>query len=375
MYMLEPLPFWLVLGIGSAALMPIASKFGNQAVGFFALGLAICGYLEPLAVAASGFAISILLTRGRAWRVIKGQIAHSYFYFRYLQKRYLYPNHRSPVSYLRAVPGNLLSAARSPGLFLQWLVTERFFLHRVLVCFPHMLLAFVLIAFSAAGALLENPGVRLLALIGAIGLCLGLLTSAKPLLFLGEPERYLEHTVVFQVFLFLAAATSVGWTTIAIVALIGYSLAVYFLSVMLFVRLFRPWQEVGNDVRRVLLPIDKPNRTVMAVGGLFWVILYHSDHLRLYFHGGNLDASSIDIPKWQRAFGNFPFPGISLSELHRTCGVDYVVGFRSELAHYGKLIGDPGFPDNSVSLQVATSGQVVALAVGETARGSVEFAP
>ena len=77
---------WVALSSVAVAALSITTKFGNQAVVFVSIGLALAGYWVPLATALGGYVLSATVTRGKSIRVLRGQINHSIFYFKHLQK-------------------------------------------------------------------------------------------------------------------------------------------------------------------------------------------------------------------------------------------------------------------------------------------------
>jgi hypothetical protein len=258
---------------------------------------------------------------------------------------------------LTDLPTNLASALRRPALFADWLLAERFFPHRLVVTFPHAWVALALAVSVGPGELSGNYAFRLMVLLVLISFAVGAVVSTKPLLFLGEPERYPEHTALFQVILCVALLARADCTAFTIL-LAAYSVLAYALSARSYVRNFREWEAIGDHVRQAISAIDRPKHTVMAAGGLFWAILYYSRNLQLYFHGGNLDGGAIDVHKWQAAFAHFPCPGLKLAELREQLGVDYVMGSRAELSRYCRLTGEP---ESCLSRHVAASGDVLVL--------------
>lgn len=347
---------WLVVAVGSAALMPVTSKFGMQAMLFIPAGLALCGYVVPLAAALSGTLIAIAWTRGKALTVLRGQLAHSTFYFLYLQKRFLHPNYRSLWQYVRTGLAMLRRSPSAPMRFVEWLFTERHFLHRCILCFPHVWIFGAILVYRYDVA--SNSTMKFVLFAVAVSFAIGVLTAMKPLMFLGEPERYPEHTVSLQVIVLVALLEDLNewapgfW-------LLSYSAGAYVLSVRLFATRFAAWSRFAKDVPVAVSAIDCPNALVMAVGALFWPVLYCSRALRLYFHGANLDRRRLDLGKWLEVFGHFPYPGVRPGRLRELTGVDYMIGTRTELEHYAGLVGEPNFPDGSAYPVIARSGEVM----------------
>jgi len=347
---------WLVVAIGSAALMPVTSKFGMQAMLFISAGLALCDYVVPLTFALTGTLVAVASTRGKALAVLRGQLAHSSFYFQYLQKRFLHPDYRSLWQYVRTGLALLRRSFGEPMRFVEWVLTERHFLHRCILCFPHAWLLGAILLYR--DDLAANPSMKFVVAAVAVSFAIGLLTALKPLMFLGEPERYPEHTVAFQVVALITLLENLNAWSVAF-WLFAYSAGIYILSACLFKTRFTAWSRYAKDVPVVLSAIDRPNALVMAAGALFWPVLYWGRAIRLYFHGANLDQKRLELGKWLEVFGHFPFPGVCPGRLRELTGVDYLIGTRAELEHYARLVGEPHFPDDSAYPVIAQSGDVM----------------
>lgn len=158
-----------------------SSKFTIQAVTFLSVLLSIV-YLDLyfLAIYVVSLMVSLVLTRGYSYKVIKGLLRHSHFYKTYLSK--IYPSLKD--SYLEVF--NLRVGLKKYIVILLRNSILRVFTDTVPI------VAIVLILMS------ESWGNLLFGWYGWLGsaVLLVLLTSTKWLNFLGEPERYLEFALI-----------------------------------------------------------------------------------------------------------------------------------------------------------------------------------
>jgi hypothetical protein len=355
-------PGWLTIAALAAAAIVVTSKFGNQVLAFTSLGMLLLGHPELIISALIGLAIAAALSRGRALRVLYGQIAHSAFYFKHLQRPFLYPERRTVRNYLGAAFVALRTCVRTPLRCAEWALAERFLPHRLVINFPQIVVFAALVASSAtARETAASPEFLVLVEIVAVSLVAGLVTGMKPLLFLGEPERYLEHTVMLQLLVIVWLANVAGQQWI-LWLLAGYSLVVYVLSVRVYVRTYRPWAALKMHLPKVVQRIDREGAKVLPVGGIFWAALYFSRFLELYIHGANFDSKRMDVDRWRALFGRFPLPGVRIAEVASLVPLDYVIGTAADIERYERAVGDDALT-RGVYLRVAESAGFVAYAI------------
>lgn len=336
---------WLLLGGVAVAALSITSKFGNQAVVFIASGTVVLGYMEPILVALFGYILSIITTRGRVLAVIKGQVAHSRFYFRYLQRPYLYPHRRTFFQYARNLTSYLKNAARSPLNSLRWFFWESYFFHHIFVYYPHALVIAILLLRGEAlpnGDSASLYGFHFMLDVIAVSFLVSLLTSFKHMMFLGEAQRYAEHTVMFQVliFVFMAQATDLELLKWLI---LGYSVLAYVVNVEAYVSRHVELVSLRRDMELIVKDIDREGIKIFWLGHVFWPLFFFTRKAKILIHGGNFDERLLSRDDWFEVFGNFPYPGRPIGDVIRRYAIDYLVSNRDTITRYEDILKDRSF--------------------------------
>ncbi|MGA6826579.1 hypothetical protein ACO9S2_03075 [Nitrospira sp. NS4] len=187
---------WLITGlaVGAVAGSILTAKFSAQVCAFILpLTALFTGESRYLEVAVGGFAAAILLSRGHIWRSLNTQIRHLAFYARKL----VHENapYRSPFG--------SLDVLRIPLFLIQWRWAElrallmSNIMFRGLVLYPvHLALgAILLIDYAGHGSFVVgmNAVERHTVWLWIAALTVFLLTSLRPLHFLGEADRYLDY--------------------------------------------------------------------------------------------------------------------------------------------------------------------------------------
>lgn len=341
-------PAWIVLAVAAVAPLSLTSKFANQAVLFLSAGLCLFGDFIPLGACAAGWAVAGVLTGGSAYRVLYGQTKYSIFYFRYLQRRYLWPAHRSPLGYLRTLAGSILKrGARFP----LWVFEERYFAHLLVFAFPQFLvLTWMLL--QMRGPLLADPAaaslLRALGPWAAASLGWMLLTSCKPFLFLGEAARYAEFTIMPQMLLLTACARALDlpWAARGILIFSGIA---YLFHLKIYSELAREPSAAYEKLLPMLEKIDAEDARVYAVGTYFWHILYGTRKARVLTPVSN-DEDVLPREEWDAPFGNYPYPAMKIEELVRKFGLTHVIASEASIARYETLLEDRAFSEGRLKL-------------------------
>jgi len=191
----------LAISIALAALVPLLSKFSLQAMTVILAILGILVVPEALLVLCLSFLLSVVLSRGQYVTVLRTHLKHLHDYA--VTKQYKRFDHSlpNPIAF-----GQQIFAADSPMDVAQSVFeTRRLF--PVLCNLPIVvtLLGLVWAAVTGVDVVVSRPFlVWLLA-----GVAVAFLTSLPNLLFLGEPERYLEY-IYLPAFVIL----SKSWSTL-----------------------------------------------------------------------------------------------------------------------------------------------------------------
>jgi hypothetical protein len=352
---------WAVVAVAAAAALSVTSKFGNQTVVAICIGLLALGFVAPVVLALCGYAVAAAVTKGRALQVLRGQLAHSMFYARYLQQRFLHKGRVKFGDYAARARGMVRAGARGKIVALvRWFFSEPFFLHKFIVGSPQL----VLLALAVAGGLgeqasaaLRSPALALPLAFIATSVAASLLVSLRPLAFLGEAERYAEHTVFFQILAFAVVAEAAGLAWLKGV-LLAYSALAYVVSVRTYIE--RNAHAVGLRQRMAALvaPIDRDGTRIFWLGHLFWPLWFSTRKASILVHGANFDERQLDKDRWFEVFGNLPYPGVPIDQVVGRYKLDYVVATPDFVAHYESLLGDRAFSEGRFS-EMARTGDLV----------------
>ena len=178
----------LAISIGLASVVPLLSKFSLQAMTVLLTVLAIFVAPEALLILFMSFVLAIILSRGHYLTVLRTHLKHLRDYA--VSKQYKRFDHSipSPVSFSRQI-----LAADSPMAVAQTIFESRrlfpFFCNIPVIV---ALLGLVWAAVAGIDVAVSQP---ILVWLFA-GVAAAFFTSLPHLLFLGEPERYLEYVYV-----------------------------------------------------------------------------------------------------------------------------------------------------------------------------------
>jgi hypothetical protein len=337
---------WLVPAALAVACLSITTKFGNQAVVFIAGGLALAGYEAPLVAAGFGYVLAIVGTRGRVLRVLHGQIAHSIFYFKHLQRPFLYPDRQRFWPYLRRLLSHGLRAMFHPVRFLRWVFSEPYALHILVANFPHAIAGAVLLitAYRRGESPIASQLFAFMVATIGVSFLLSWLISLKPLMFLGEAGRYAEHTVMLQAMVFVVLAQIMNLRALLWLVL-GYSLVAYWFSMESFLRIYAGSERLKRNLSLLVEKIDAEGVRIFWLGHVFWPLLFFTRRASVLIHGANFGAHLLSKDEWFEVFGNFPFPGRPLQEIAARYKVQYVVGTQAGVEYYERLLKDRPFSE------------------------------
>ncbi|CUI28968.1 hypothetical protein [Achromobacter dolens] len=168
-----------VFFIGAA----LASKFAVQAILFISVVYAIiAGTLSPIILLFICQVLGAVLSLGRTLRIQYGIWRHSYFYARYIQKVNPATANQIRAIYLHLKAGDFKAAVKCA----MWSPYGRiFFLYPIAV-------GGVIIALLSP----DKPTAEPFILLVAAGLIVAVIIAIPRLLFLGEPERYIEYVTI-----------------------------------------------------------------------------------------------------------------------------------------------------------------------------------
>ena len=316
-----------------AAAIFAGSKFSVQALLFFAPAFAI--FVSPwyLALVAVAALAAVVLSGGRAWRVLVGHYRHSVFYVRHLQQIFLHPGAPTFAGYAGALLASLREARarRSIHPFIEWYFREPHPLHLLLTVYtPFLVLPFAAVLQGGA------PAAGYLLAWSFAGLLWFAATRTRPLRFLGEGERYLEHALFPA--LLVAADFLLRSQPAWVYGYLAYSAAAALYYAAAF-RARHAESEAGHaDATRAFAVLDRmPPGVVLPIGSLHWRTLYHSRFPVLTI-GGNVDLSLLPLEEFMLVYGRYPYPSADFAGILSRYDVRYIVSDQPHLRHYAEAI-------------------------------------
>jgi hypothetical protein len=328
----------LVASVLCGAVLFAGSKFSVQVLLFFAPFFAI--FVTPwyLALPLLSAATAVLLTGGKAWRVLVGHCRHSDFYVRVLQQIFLHPGAASPGKYARALAGHLGGALRRRAWrpALDWYFLERYPLHLLLTVYtPFLVLPFLADRMGSG----SGPERFLLAWAIAAFVCF-LATQTRPLRFLGEAERYLENAMFPA--LLLSVDFLLGVHPAWVYGFLLYSVFAAFHYALAFRAQNGASETSHAEAEQAFASLHRmPPGAVLPIGSLHWFTLYHTRFPVLTI-GGNIDENLLPRDEFRLVLGRYPYPSAEFDRILDAYDVRYIVSDRPQVRHYAEhILGAP----------------------------------
>lgn len=345
---------WLLPSVIAGALIVLTSKFSAQVMLFFGLGLG--GFVDwSYALAAFLALVLALLLSGRSGaKVISGHYKHSRFYFRHLQQIFVQSHARGLREYSRSTRDAWLTLIRNHQWrpLVHWLLGDTFSLHVFVFVFTPVALALGLALVQDNYSELEH----FLLVWCAVALVCMVLTRWRPLMFLGDAERYLEYALLPAIVLTcLWAPAELVWL------LFAYSLAcaLYYSRSALQLSSAAHLRFIASEESFRLLDRLPPGN-VMPLGSFHWQVLYRCRHDVLTI-GGNIDDDLLSVEEFDLVYGNFPYPSDRFRQIVARYDVRYVVTDEAHLSHYVRSILKRDEPLLTNANRLAHTGGVLVL--------------
>jgi len=328
----------LVMALLAGAGVIVTAKFGNQVLLFFGILLGLFVSIQYLWLLGGSLLFALLLSKGRAWQVIVGQVRHSLFYFKYLQRVFLHPSLPTLKGYAKGAGARAWRLLRKGELkgAVEWYFIEPYPLHLLITVYPQFLLIPLLLPRYGEMGFWER---FLLVWVAAALFCF-LATKMRPLLFLGEGERYLEYALFPS--LWLGVRYCLPRWELAIWALLAYSLLsalCYFWSSL---RTSREADEEFGRAERAFYELNRmPPGVIMPIGSFQWQTLYWSCFPVLTL-GGNIDGTILSHDQFLLVYGRYPYPSEDFGRIVKEFDVSYVITDKAHLNHYlTQILKDP----------------------------------
>lgn len=317
--------YWAIItSVLIGATLPVTAKFGTQVLLFF---LPIVAYASPsyLPTFLGSFILSFIIWRQNLINVVKGQFLHSVFYYRYIQRNFVWP-HRVPLSaYLRDSFYTFKLSLRNFSLkpFMNYVFGVRHPINTLVFIFP--LHTYFLIRILSSSDF-SNIWVACI----VTSFVWFILTCFKYLSFIGESERYLEYSLV-PCLIFVTPQIS--------------EIITYFIPIMAFISCSLSWEYFKNNKQRSIdliklrndLSVLNNNDVIWPIGSFHHTSLCFGNSKVISF-GANLDEKVIGFPTYQLIYKNAPYPSENWKQIFDVYNPNWVLTDQAHWNHYIKNV-------------------------------------
>jgi hypothetical protein len=328
-------PSALLVSLAAGAAVVVTAKFGNQVLLFFGGFFAV--FVSPwyMLLLAGCLLAAVAFSGARAWRVLEGQVRHSIFYARHLQAIFLRPHVRTFQQYRLQAGEALRGLVRSrDGTFARWYYSEAYYPHVLVTVYPQFLW---LPVYIYSGVARDGLGRFLVVWMGAAASWF-LLTKWRPLLFLGEGERYLEYGLFPALFLSVQHHAGVWGGLTPVFLVYGAVSAVHYLG-----QYQARYAPLDREFVRTTVTLEQfnalPSGVVMPIGSFHYQML-HRSRFPVLTHGSNVDERLLPWAEFELIYGHYPYPSARFSEILNRYHVAYIVSDPAHLKHYLERILD-----------------------------------
>lgn len=295
----------------SACLTLLSSKFGIQVLFLISISLIFFGYLIPIASVLFALLLSLLLFKDFIPKMLTAHFISMKYYFTTLIKNFhaLREQKACVTCYIKRIKQNFLTTK-----MLNWFMMDQYPLHIIIFFMPQ-----IWIIFLYQDNISANFDFIYWTIISS--LIIFLLILIPKLSFIGEAERYLEHTVLFQLILFIVMFKDNN--------ILLYSMLLwYILCYTQYLRLYIRYSKKANNIPKQLAPlletIDVKSNILYPLGSYNWILLFYLKNAKSCYPS---TAWNTVIPKkdLEELVGNYPYPGVSLQELMKKFGITHIV--------------------------------------------------
>lgn len=311
----------LLLSCLFGGLTLLTSKFSSQVLVFFALILAALLHSpDLLMLPLLSIIFAIILSRGHYLRVLMGQIKNSIRYRKFMHK---FPiRHRNELSEFKSLLVSMRKRDFLESARALWNIINN---NTYVILVIRNIVLFIAIYFGIMhfSLTISNPITLFLCSWITASLVLFFLTSLRPFLFLGEAERYIEHSILPQVLLvclFLASIQSVTW-------LIIYHGLFYIGNLALICGVYRITSKKEEPKRELFdwfTAQGIKDKTILpGLSGLHFELPYITDNAVILFPASERLAANQE--EFAELFEEYPYPNTDLQMLIQRYSLDLIV--------------------------------------------------
>lgn len=306
---------FFVLASFFAGLALLSSKFGGQALFFFSIILAFfIGSVVFLFIPIFGCVFAFVWSKGNYQKVLKGWIQHSILYKNVLSGKSKILKERNDFSEFKRIFRSIKKKNFSEFSSSFWRVisnnTYVIFVIRNIMIFLVFYLLFTYIEEVIATKLL-------------LFLCLWIIssiivfffTSLRPFLFLGEAERYIEHSVSAQaIFISIFFVFLEEWAILKL--LILYHLLFYVFNIILmygFYKTFSPSEKAKKEMFNWFISERITNERILGIPTDVHYDLVYGTNNGVLHPPGNFTLISED--EFKDIYREYPYPNTDTKKL------------------------------------------------------------
>jgi hypothetical protein len=324
--------WWMaLLSCFFAGLTLITSRFSGQVLLFFSIILALLLRFPLLLILPIlGIVFALVLSKGHYKTVLRGHVKHVIRYCRFL--------HRLPAAYRNSFTpfknalinlknGNITEVSGN----IQYILDNNAF--GILVSRNVILILVAYFAITDFSFITSNNTLLFLSSLTAASFVTFILVSIKPFLFLGEAERYLEHSVPAQVILLcLFMVNGSGFILLMSYHCLFYIFTLYKLYISH--RACSKDREFEQDLFAWFHSQNIQGKNILPglSGSLQFELAYRTDNNILYPVGeGWLDSEEYGL-----LFEKAPFPNTNLKMLIEKYALDLIIVNKQALEYAAK---------------------------------------
>lgn len=313
---------WLIVGLICSILINISSIFGFQFIWFITIILALFGFYEPLGLTILGLIISFLIFKEKVYIIIRGNLLSMKYYYSTLAKNYigLIENKACISCYFKRFKQNFLTTK-----MLNWFMMDQYPLHILFLFMPQ-----ALIVLLYQNYLSQNSDFLFIVFLSSFILFLLVLIPA--FVFIGEAERYLEHTLFIQILLLVEISSYLN-NEILIILCIWY-----ILCYTQYVRLYLKYNKNTKVPYRLIEQIDKKENIIYPLGQYSWILLYNLKKAKICYYSTSWTNSKVSQEELNFLTGNYPYPGTNLRKLQQKFGITHILTNEFAMKNYKDII-------------------------------------
>lgn len=291
--------YYLFISILALALLLFTAKFGFQVFVFMSPLFLYLDYKNYLIITILGLFLAFIFSGGTVLQIIKYNIKHSIYYYKFSQKRVLYPSHIVLSKYIKELIFQMRIVKNNNNLsqFKSWFYNQNFSIHLLFTSFLHIILIITIFLFKHKDEVLNtNLLFKYLFLITLLSLTLFFIMRNKPFLFLGEAERYLEYTLPFSITFFVCYSSTISYAFIALYVLCvliffilgGFAEVIESLAIMN--KEYTNWSKIARTLKL------SPNSVVLPLNySICKHIVFHIGCKVLSYYPGSVDTKILPI--------------------------------------------------------------------------------